>query len=242
MRIKHNISSLNSLRHAGNTMDRVKDSLQKLSSGLSINSGADSPANLIASERMRGRIIGLQQAHENASLSVSIVQTAEGALNEISSILLRLKQLTVHAANEATNDKQMLAADQQEIEHLLSSLDRIAKNTVWGTKNLLDGSMGVNGTTVGENLRFISAEAYTNMSPEDGFEIDITQVATRAEKKGSIAIDVDNMGEGLVLFLNEGGKNATIDTRYGDFKVEIEKIRKKCHRKSSEISPRRYVT
>ena len=132
MRIKHNISSLNSLRHAGNTMDRVKDSLQKLSSGLSINSGADSPANLIASERMRGRIIGLQQAHENASLSVSIVQTAEGALNEISSILLRLKQLTVHAANEATNDKQMLAADQQEIEHLLSSLDRIAKNTVWG--------------------------------------------------------------------------------------------------------------
>ena len=127
MRIKHNISSLNSLRHAGNTMDRVKDSLQKLSSGLSINSGADSPANLIASERMRGRIIGLQQAHENASLSVSIVQTAEGALNEISSILLRLKQLTVHAANEATNDKQMLAADQQEIEHLLSSLDRMVK-------------------------------------------------------------------------------------------------------------------
>ncbi len=237
MRIKHNISSLNSLRHAGNTMDRVKDSLQKLSSGLSINSGADSPANLIASERMRGRIIGLQQAHENASLSVSIVQTAEGALNEISSILLRLKQLTVHAANEATNDKQMLAADQQEIEHLLSSLDRIAKNTVWGTKNLLDGSMGVNGTTVGENLRFISAEVYTNMSPEDGFEIDITQVATRAEKKGSIAIDVDNMGEGLVLFLNEGGKNATIDTRYGDFKVEIEKIRKNAIENPQRFPP-----
>jgi flagellin len=83
---------------------------------------------------MRGRIIGLQQAHENASLSVSIVQTAEGALNEISSILLRLKQLTVHAANEATNDKQMLAADQQEIEHLLSSLDRIAKKYGLGNK------------------------------------------------------------------------------------------------------------
>ena len=241
MRIKHNISSLNSLRHAGNTMDRVKDSLQKLSSGLSINSGADSPANLIASERMRGRIIGLQQAHENASLSVSIVQTAEGALNEISSILLRLKQLTVHAANEATNDKQMLAADQQEIEHLLSSLDRIAKNTVWGTKNLLDGSMGVNGTTVGENLRFISAEAYTNMSPEDGFEIDITQVATRAEKKGTIPIDVDNMGEGLVLFLNEGGKNATIDTRYGEFREEIEKIRKNAIENPQRF-PRRHVT
>ena len=131
----------------------------------------------------------------------------------------------------------MLAADQQEIEHLLSSLDRIAKNTVWGTKNLLDGSMGVNGTTVGENLRFISAEAYTNMSPEDGFEIDITQVATRAEKKGTIPIDVDNMGEGLVLFLNEGGKNATIDTRYGEFR-EIEKIRKNAIENPQRFPPK----
>ena len=95
---------------------------------------------------MRGRIIGLQQAHENASLSVSIVQTAEGAERN-QQHLLRLKQLTVHAANEATNDKQMLAADQQEIEHLLSSLDKCKKYGL-KNKNLLDGSMGVNGTTV----------------------------------------------------------------------------------------------
>lgn len=237
MRIKHNISSLNSLRHAENTMDRVKGSLKKLSSGHSINSGADSPANLIASERLRGRIIGLQQAHENASLSVSIVQTAEGALNEISSILLRLKQLTVHAANEATNDRQMLEADQQEIDHLLNSLDRIAKNTVWGNKNLLDGSMGVNGVTVGEHLRFISADPSSPMSPEDGFEVDITQVATRAEKKGEIAIDVDNIADGLLIFLNEGGKNATIDTRHGEFREEIEKIRKNAIENPERFPP-----
>jgi flagellin len=115
-------------------------------------------------------------------MAMTIYQQAEGSLNEISDILVRLKQLSVHAANEAVNDDAMLAADQEEAEQLLSTINRIVQNTTYNGKSLLDGSQGANGTTVGNNLRFVSADVNTNGSPEDGFPVDITQVATRAQK------------------------------------------------------------
>ena len=124
----------------------------------------DGPATLIASERLRGNISGLKQVYSNVSNSVSLLQTAEAALNEVSNMLIKIKQLTVHALNEATNSPDMLAADQQEIENLLSSIDRISQNTEFGGKRLLDGSMGSSGTAVGESLSFVSAEATASAS------------------------------------------------------------------------------
>ena len=239
MRIKHNVSALNSLRHANNTYNEVKGSLKKLSSGQKINSGADGPADLIASERIRGRIAGLKQAYDNAETSVSIIQTAEGALNEISSILLRLKQLAVHAANEATNDRAMLAADQLEIEHLLSSVDRIATNTVWGSKKLLDGSMGVNGVAIGEHLRFVEATSETPVSPEDGFSINITQVATQATKVADTSISVNNIADGLFLVISEGGKNATLDMKTGKNREEIDAILENVQENPTRFPPKK---
>ena len=112
----------------------------------------------------------------------------------VSELLIKIKQLTVHAQNEATNSYDMLAADQQEIENLLSSIDRISKNTEFGGKRLLDGSMGVNVTTVGNNLQFVSAEVNASASPEQGWKVDIQQVATRAKKTGSVAININNNG------------------------------------------------
>ena len=166
MRIRQNPTSLNALRHSGNHFDQVRNSIEKLSSGVKINKGADGPASLIASERLRGRIVGIQQAYNNATQSVSLMQTAEGSLNEVSSILVRLRQLATHAQNEAVNDPQMLAADQMEIEQLLRTIDRISQNTQFGSHTLLDGSMGANGVTVGDNLRFVSANPQTPPSPE----------------------------------------------------------------------------
>ena len=84
MRIKQNPTALTTLRHSNNAMERVKAGVEQLSSGMKINKGADGPASLIASERLRGRIVGLQQAYNNASASVTLMQTAEGALNEVS--------------------------------------------------------------------------------------------------------------------------------------------------------------
>ena len=169
MRIRQNPTSLNALRHSGNHFDQVRNSIEKLSSGVKINKGADGPASLIASERLRGRIVGIQQAYNNATQSVSLMQTAEGSLNEVSSILVRLRQLATHAQNEAVNDPQMLAADQMEIEQLLRTIDRISQNTQFGSHTLLDGSMGANGVTVGDNLRIVSANPQTPPSPESGW-------------------------------------------------------------------------
>ena len=156
MKIRQNPSSLNTLRHASNHFNKVKGGIERLSSGVKINRGADGPASLLSSERLRGHIVGLQQVYNNASSSVSMLQTAEGALNEVSDLLIKIKQLTVHAQNEAINSPDMLSADQQEIDNLLSSIDRISGNTEFGGKRLLDGSMSVNGTAVGNYLRFVS--------------------------------------------------------------------------------------
>ncbi|MEC8394836.1 MAG: flagellin, partial [SAR324 cluster bacterium] len=103
MKVRNNVASLNSLRHANENFNRVSDSVEKLSSGMKINRAKDAPANLIASERFRGNIAGLKQSHSNTEMAMTIYQQAEGSLNEISDILVRLKQLSVHAANEAVN-------------------------------------------------------------------------------------------------------------------------------------------
>ena len=116
MRIRSNVTSLNALRHSDNNLKNIKSSIEKLSSGSKINRGADDPASLVASERLRVQIAGLRQAVNNNASAVAMFQTAEGALSEISSILLSLKQLSVHAANDAINDDTMLAADQREVE------------------------------------------------------------------------------------------------------------------------------
>ena len=167
---------------------------------------------------------------------MTIYQQAEGSLNEISDILVRLKQLSVHAANEAVNDDAMLAADQEEAEQLLSTINRIVQNTTYNGKSLLDGSQGANGTTVGNNLRFVSADVNTNGSPEDGFPVDITQVATRAQKIGLTPLSVENIGDGLFVLVSEGGRNAELDTRRGQLKDDIDNILK-SHSENPERFP-----
>ena len=89
MKIRQNPSALNTLRHASDHFSKVKGGIERLSSGVKINRGADGPATLIASEKLRGNIVGLQQVFENVSSSVSMLQTAEGALNEVSDLLIK---------------------------------------------------------------------------------------------------------------------------------------------------------
>ena len=163
--------------------------------------------------------MGLKQVFDNASSTVALFQTAEGALNEVSDLLIKIKQLSIHAQNEAINNSKMLAADQQEIENLLSTIDRISKNTEFGGKRQLDGSMGTSGTAVGDSLKFVSAEATAPPSPEQGWEVDIHHVATRAYLVGSLPIDINNIRNGLQIVLNEGGRNL-------DFNIDENKLGK----------------
>lgn len=139
MRINHNLPALNAHRNLGMVQNSSQKSMEKLSSGFRINRAADDAAGLAISEGMRSQIRGLNQASRNAQDAISLVQTAEGALTESHSILHRMRELAVQAANDTNtaNDRMEI---QKEVDQLKSELDRIASTSSFNNKNLLDGS------------------------------------------------------------------------------------------------------
>ena len=140
MIVHHNLSAMNTNRMLGISTSSLSKSTEKLSSGYRINRAADDAAGLAISEKMRSQIRGLDQASSNAADGISMIQTAEGALNESHSILQRMRELAVQAANgtETDSDRSNL---QDEIEQLQEELDRIASDTEFNTMPLLDGSL-----------------------------------------------------------------------------------------------------
>lgn len=150
MRINNNISALNAYRNLSITTTNLAKSMEKLSSGLRINRAADDAAGLAISEKMRGQIRGLNQAIRNAQDGISLIQTAEGALNETHAILQRMRELAVQAANDTntTADRNQL---QQEIAQLLAEINRIAQTTQFNTQPLLDGSFSGKIIHIGAN-------------------------------------------------------------------------------------------
>ncbi|RAP73932.1 flagellin [Paenibacillus montanisoli] len=150
MRINHNIGALNTHRQlSANTANQSKN-IERLSSGLRINRAGDDAAGLAISEKMRGQIRGLDQASRNAQDGISLIQTAEGALNETHSILQRMRELTVQS-NNGTNTADDLTEIQKEISESVAEIDRIASKTEFNTKTLLNGNIGTkaaNGTAL----------------------------------------------------------------------------------------------
>ncbi|MEW5924421.1 MAG: flagellin [Candidatus Zixiibacteriota bacterium] len=151
LRINNNIAAIDSHRNLTNTTMSLTKSMEKLSSGYRINRAADDPAGLVISEQFRAQIAGLNQAIENSEGSVNMIQTAEGALNEINSLLVSMRELAIHAANEGFNDTAQLEADQAEINNAIHTIDRIAANTQFGTKKLLDGTKANVATITSSN-------------------------------------------------------------------------------------------
>ena len=140
LRINHNIAAMDAQRNLANTGSAISKVMEKLSSGYRINRAADDPAGLVISEQFRAQIAGLGKAISNSEGSINMIQTAEGSLNEISGLLVSMRELAIHAANQGMNDSNQLAADQAEIENAIATIDRIAVNTQFGTKKLLDGT------------------------------------------------------------------------------------------------------
>lgn len=139
MRINHNITAFNTYRQLSNNTGATSKSLEKLSSGLRINRAGDDAAGLAISEKMRGQIRGLDQATRNSQDGISLIQTAEGALNETHSILQRMRELAVQAGND-TNTAEDRTQIATEISQLQSEIDRIATDTQFNTANLLGGT------------------------------------------------------------------------------------------------------
>jgi len=150
MVINTNIMSLNAQRNLSKSNNMLATSMQRLSSGLRINSAKDDAAGLAISERMTSQIRGLNQAIRNANDGISLAQTAEGALSSSGDILQRIRELAVQAANgsNSASDRKSL---QQEVNQLVSELDRIATTTQFNGKNLLDGTFGSQQFQVGAN-------------------------------------------------------------------------------------------
>lgn len=149
MRIQHNIAALNSYRQLSGNNSAVSKNLEKLSSGYRINRAGDDAAGLAISEKMRAQITGLKTAQKNANDGISLVQTAEGALTEVHSMLNRMIELADQSANGTYDDKTDRANLQKEVKSLLDEVDRISAGTNFNGINLLDGSLGGGATKTG---------------------------------------------------------------------------------------------
>ncbi len=150
MRINHNVPALNTYRHLNKANSFQQGSMQKLSSGLRINNAADDAAGLAISEKMRAQVRGLDQAAANAQDGISLIQTAEGALQETQDILQRMRELAVQSSND-TNTEEDRAEIQKEINQLTEEVERISNDSEFNTQKLLDGSYNDKVFHIGAN-------------------------------------------------------------------------------------------
>ena len=150
--INTNTTALNALRNLSAVSALVSTSTERLSSGLRINHASDDPAGLIISESLRSQVDGLNQAISNSQDASSVIKTADGGLSQVNALLRNVRQLAVHAGNTGVNDSVAVQADQSQISSAIASIERIAEQTQFGTKRLLDGSSGTTAAVVANNL------------------------------------------------------------------------------------------
>jgi len=190
MIINHNIAALNTHRQLSSASSAQSNSMEKLASGLRINKAGDDAAGLAISEKMRGQIRGLDQASKNAQDGISFIQTAEGALNETHDILQRMRELAVQSSND-TNTNADREELQKEVDQLAEEMTRIANNTEFNTKSLLNGAVDDNGEKAA--TFHIGANSNQNLSLTIN-AMDAASLGVAADKttiSGTTAGDVD---------------------------------------------------
>jgi flagellin len=176
LRINQNIAATNAYRNLSVTDGQMGKSLEKLSSGFRINRAADDAAGLSISEGLRSQVGGLKVAVRNAQDGVNVVQTADGALNETTAILQRMRDLAVQAANGGSQDSNAQAAADTEFQQLNAELDRIANTTSFGSQKLLNGSysgtfqVGANNTTNDQITIALDSSAFGSGASVTGFD------------------------------------------------------------------------
>ncbi|NMH68890.1 flagellin [Bacillus sp. RO3] len=205
MRINHNIAALNTYRQLNSASTGQAKSMEKLSSGLRINRAGDDAAGLAISEKMRGQIRGLDQASRNAQDGISLIQTAEGALNETHSILQRMRELAVQSSNDTNTDADRTEI-QKEVNQLADEMNRIGNNTEFNTKSLLDGSLNKTEATA---AKFIGNSVA-------GGNIEIRSTATKTSASGvtlTPAVDIHGAEAGkftsTTAYATAAGPNVT---------------------------------
>ena len=224
MRINQNISALNAYRNLVNSDNKLSKSLERLSSGLRINRASDDAAGLAISEKMRAQIRGLNQAIRNAQDAISLIQTAEGALNETHSILQRMRELSVQAANDTltASDRQEI---QKEIDQLITEIDRIGNTTEFNTKKLLDGTTAALSTTdklttkvfMRDGLRVV--DQFGQKAPGGGnYRLDIQAKAgvAQVQKTDIMRVKHGNITENTDMGWNQAAVMGQVAENFGD--------------------------
>ena len=218
--IANNVGALNAQHNLTRSSDRLNTSIERLSSGFKVNRGADGPAALVISEKQRAQIAGLRAAIDNSEKAVAVVQTAEGALNEINSLLVKVRSLAIDSANTGVNDDDALAANQAEIANALDTINRVANNTQFGEKKLLDGSAGLSGITTDTDATFLKATTDTSAG---SYAIEVTTAAERANvtagtaQTGNLAADETITVNGVSITLNAGLSRSEVQDRINEF-------------------------
>ncbi|MDX9834104.1 MAG: flagellin [Desulfobulbus sp.] len=184
--INTNVASLNAQRNLAKSQGDLATSMARLSSGLRINSAKDDAAGLAISDRMTAQIRGLNQAARNANDGISLAQTAEGALQESTNILQRVRELAVQSANDTNSPSDRLSL-QAEVDQLITEMDRIATSTSFNNRPLIDGSMtGATfqvGANAGETITFAIGDAQVA-----ALGVDSASVATAADSSTTIGL------------------------------------------------------
>jgi flagellin len=209
LRINTNTDALDAYRNLSMTQSKMSDSLQKLSSGYRINKAADDAAGLSISQGLQSQIGGLTQAVKNAQDGINVVQTADGALTEVDSILQRMNVLAVQANNSGSQDAGAVAAAQAEFDQLAGEIDNISNTTKFGQSNLLDGTFGLQGavsaggtqvdlsTVTGSNKVSVAVQLYkdngSGSSTADGSPVTVVSSAASFTKDaaGAAALQKD---------------------------------------------------
>jgi len=227
MRINHNIAALNTYNKLSSANGAQSKSMEKLSSGLRINRAGDDAAGLAISEKMRGQIRGLDQASKNAQDGVSLIQTAEGGLNEVHDILQRMRELAVQAASD-TNVTVDRASLDDEFQELISEIDRIGNNTQFNTQDILktdqtiDIQVGANDTqkmtltwkqttkgAVGEDATKLDDQAITDKTKASAAITKVNDAIISVSKSRSKMGAYQNRLEHTINNLNTSSENLT---------------------------------
>jgi len=219
MIINHNITALNTHRQMASATSAQASSMEKLSSGMRINSAKDDAAGLSISEKMRGQIRGLEQASANAQDGISLMQTAEGALNETHDILQRMRELSVQSAND-TNTTDDRAEIQKEMDQLTSEIDRIGNNTEFNSKKLLNGGANVAGTSAVAGTSIVGGSGDTKVGASLTLTGTTAATAATATRGGAFVAGVATAGSlsinGTTFDIAAGETNTDVAKRIND--------------------------
>lgn len=203
MKINNNISAIITNKQLLGTESSLAATMERLSSGYKLNHAADNPSGMAISNKMRAQIRGLDQASRNASDGTSVLDTVDGALNEVTSMIQRMRELCVQAANGVYTDSELDSLN-SEVTSLRSEIDRIATSTEFNTKSLLDGSQDAKVYADSDNIDDFSRAEVSSSVPEGNYAFTVTSPATRAEME--IGVSVSSLvGKNGVLSVNEYG-------------------------------------